>query len=375
MILPEDSGLSEDGLLLGLDGMQTMGFTPPGGGGGPSICTFYDTVLTWYIVSNGKVLAEYDGLTKALHYKYIYAGDQRIAMRDGVNRLHYYLNDHLGSARVVIDSAGTIKDKYHYLAFGSPLDMTTSTGQPNKYTGKPYDMDAGMNLYYYGARYYDAELGRFTQVDQLRNKYPEWGAYVYVGDNPHKYFDPDGRDAVPIVFKDYLIDGTYRNLGHAGILLINDKTGLTKYYEYGRYDKEQKGIVRNRKVPNVEIDRKTGLPTAKSLNKVLSAISRQSGQNTDPTAVYIQNNNFQPMVDYAEALLKQADDPNRKPYGKWTNNCGHFVKHVLEAGDVDVPWMIDPRPNSYINELAENYRLLQYEAEKSYRNKFSAENN
>jgi len=68
-------------------------------------------VLTWYIVSNGKVLAEYDGLTKALHYKYMYAGDQRVAMRDGVNRLHYYLNDHLGSARVVIDSAGTVKDK------------------------------------------------------------------------------------------------------------------------------------------------------------------------------------------------------------------------------------------------------------------------
>ena len=67
-------------------------------------------MLTWYIVSNGKVLAEYDGLTKALHYKYIYAGDQRIAMRDGVNRLHYYLNDHLGSARVVIDSTGTIRD-------------------------------------------------------------------------------------------------------------------------------------------------------------------------------------------------------------------------------------------------------------------------
>lgn len=85
---------------MDLGGMQTNGTTPPGGE--PSICTFYDTVLTWYIVSNGKVLAEYDGLTKALHYKYIYVGDQRIAMRERVNRLHYYLNDHLGSARAVI---------------------------------------------------------------------------------------------------------------------------------------------------------------------------------------------------------------------------------------------------------------------------------
>ncbi len=119
-------------------------------------------------------------------------------MRDGVNRLHYYLNDHLGSARVVIDSAGTIKDKYHYLAFGSPLDMTTSTGQPNKYTGKTYDMDAGMNLYYYGARYYDSELGRFTQVDPAGGDYPEWSGYVYTLDNPLKHTDPDGRNPLLI---------------------------------------------------------------------------------------------------------------------------------------------------------------------------------
>mgnify|MGYP007019933133 CR=1 FL=1 len=43
------------------------------------------------------------------------------------------------------------------------------------------------------------------------------------------------------------------NLGHAGVLLIDNKTGVTKYYEYGRYDKEGKGVVRTFAVPNVKI--------------------------------------------------------------------------------------------------------------------------
>ncbi|MEK7775441.1 MAG: hypothetical protein AAB305_06115 [Candidatus Zixiibacteriota bacterium] len=36
-----------------------------------------------------------------------------------MNKLYYYLNDHLGSARVVIDSAGTVADKSYYTSFGS----------------------------------------------------------------------------------------------------------------------------------------------------------------------------------------------------------------------------------------------------------------
>ncbi|MEK7775439.1 MAG: RHS repeat-associated core domain-containing protein [Candidatus Zixiibacteriota bacterium] len=77
------------------------------------------------------------------------------------------LNDHLGSARVVIDSAGTVADKSYYLAFGSAdVGSSSSTGQDMKYTGKEWDGEGGMSLYYYGARYYDPTLGRFTQVDQ-----------------------------------------------------------------------------------------------------------------------------------------------------------------------------------------------------------------
>ncbi len=78
----------------------------------------------------GKVLMEEDPDVDMRLFTYIYAGDQRIAMYDKNENLHFYLNDHLGSARVVIDSTGTVKDKYkRYYAFGAPDAQTVSTDQ------------------------------------------------------------------------------------------------------------------------------------------------------------------------------------------------------------------------------------------------------
>ncbi|CCY51719.1 MULTISPECIES: hypothetical protein [Bacteroides] len=91
--------------------------------------------------------------------------------------------------------------------------------------------------------------------------------------------DPDGRDAIYITFPKYRANGIPFT-GHAGVLLINDKTGLTKYYEYGRYDKESKGLVRTASVPNVVIG-KDGKPTTESLNKVMKQLPR----NQDTVAI------------------------------------------------------------------------------------------
>jgi hypothetical protein len=87
----------------------------------------------------GKVLAEYEDDGFYRKYSFIYAGDQRIAMLDQFNNLHFYLNDHLGSARLVIDSAGTIKDNYtKCFAYGAPEKEVVSSDQQYKYTGKPW---------------------------------------------------------------------------------------------------------------------------------------------------------------------------------------------------------------------------------------------
>ena len=53
-------------------------------------------------------------------------------------------------------------------------------------------------MYDYGARYYDPSIGRFLSVDPLTEKYPGWGPYAYVFDNPLKFVDPDGMEGESI---------------------------------------------------------------------------------------------------------------------------------------------------------------------------------
>ena len=66
--------------------------------------------------------------------------------------------------------------------------------QPYKYNGKELDQMNGLNLYDYGARYYESALGRFTTMDPMCEKYYSISPYAYCANNPVRYIDPEGED-------------------------------------------------------------------------------------------------------------------------------------------------------------------------------------
>ena len=102
--------------------------------------------------------------------------------------VYYYLYDHLGGIDAVLDEDGNVLERTDYLPFGGDRLRTTSEVDSDEhygFTGKELDGETG--LYYYGARYYDPLLGRFTSLDpwsgdllnpQTLNK------YSYVINNP-----------------------------------------------------------------------------------------------------------------------------------------------------------------------------------------------
>jgi RHS repeat-associated protein len=85
----------------------------------------------------------------------------------------------------------------HYYPFG--LNMTGPWDSPQwqpgnayQYNGKEWNEDLGLDLYDYGARWYDAAVGRWGQMDPLAEKYAGWSAYNYVMGNPLLLIDPYG---------------------------------------------------------------------------------------------------------------------------------------------------------------------------------------
>ena len=106
---------------------------------------------------------------------------------------HYYLKDHQGNNRVVLNQNGTVEQVNHYYPFGGLMGESTAGGvQPYKYNGKELDRMHGLNLFDYGARHYDAAIGRWFTVDPLAEKYYGISPYAYVANNPVNMIDPNG---------------------------------------------------------------------------------------------------------------------------------------------------------------------------------------
>ena len=110
---------------------------------------------------------------------------------------HYYLQDHLGNNRVVVNQNDSVEQVNHYYPFGALFGESTG-GDKNryKYNGKELDRLNGLNWYDYGARHYDAAIGSWPTVDPLCEKYYSLSPYNFCGNNPVKFIDSDGREVI-----------------------------------------------------------------------------------------------------------------------------------------------------------------------------------
>jgi RHS repeat-associated protein len=83
-----------------------------------------------------------------------------------------------------------------YYSFGSSMTRRGYKGIGYRYgfNGKEKDEDIGGGNYDFGARIYNARLGRWMSVDPLANKYPYLSPYNYCANNPIIYIDYDGKD-------------------------------------------------------------------------------------------------------------------------------------------------------------------------------------
>ena len=141
----------------------------------------------------------------------------------------YYLKDHLGSNRVVVSPAGTATQINHYYPFGGLFgESTGNTGQRYKYNGKEFDRTHGLDWYDYGARHMSPDVGRFTTIDPMAEKYYNISPYAYCANNPVNYIDLRG-DSLTLIGEQNDINKTtdIYNKGLGGYYNVKaDKNGL-----------------------------------------------------------------------------------------------------------------------------------------------------
>ncbi|MCK4644580.1 RHS repeat protein [bacterium] len=157
--------------------------------------------------SFGEVVEEYeakgtDDFTDLPTSSYIFGNGKRIMSITAEDTKTYYLSDILGSNSLLTDEAGNPTMLTKYDEFGNtyyewrknlstfePLNLSTNYG----YTGKPLDKETG--LYYYGARYYNPQWGRWVSRDLFVEnimRSQSLNRMIYVENNPLANIDPNG---------------------------------------------------------------------------------------------------------------------------------------------------------------------------------------
>lgn len=109
----------------------------------------------------------------------------------GSESLHFVHQDHLGSSTIVTDSTGKLFSRQVYYPYGTTRSVSGNLPTERQYTGQVSDTDE-TGLYYYNARYYNPQIGKFTQADTAEDG---MNRYAYVRNNPLALVDPSGHQS------------------------------------------------------------------------------------------------------------------------------------------------------------------------------------
>tara|TARA_R110002072_G_scaffold236366_1_gene393964 strand:- start:1347 stop:5780 length:4434 start_codon:yes stop_codon:yes gene_type:complete len=141
---------------------------------------------------------------------FIFTDEGRLVEDNGVYRYEYFYKDHLGNTRLGFSDfngddeieISEITQQENYYPFGLShkgtfYGVATLTDHKYLYNGKELQNEMGIDHYDFGARNYDASIGRWFNVDPLAEKMERHSPYNYAFNNPIFFIDPDGMEPCP----------------------------------------------------------------------------------------------------------------------------------------------------------------------------------
>jgi RHS repeat-associated protein len=148
---------------------------------------------TWTLYDSRNPIMDFNS-SGSLTMRYLWGPTGIVARQTSGGTVSWYLADHLGTVRDLINNSGAIIDHVDFSAFGTVLDESSPTSGDRMMGFAMLERDTvtGLNLAIY--REQNPRTGRWDSQDRLKFNTGEANLYRYVANHPASAIDPDGED-------------------------------------------------------------------------------------------------------------------------------------------------------------------------------------